>query len=380
MKKMLLAALLAVTLNSNAQLQAFINGKEVKNGATILPKDLPSLQISFKNPKKVTVISGAAVLYAQLLDTEKKDIQMFFTQKEGYVAIDDFFKSAVNKKHKVFGQDGFPNRGNTLDWIIDGAKGQEKQKTMTLKVGFYVVEETGYRTYGPQVQLNEPLNFNVPVWDTKNLELPFLDLYLDKTNVSGDIDHKQTGRLENKETIVGYRLRDKEIWYGAFTVSSDNFPGMNLNELADDFIHGGTVWANYNNLYNSKKPPFKNYDIAKYTIPYDDFNGLCDEKLRLSELSYHVNKALKKSDNLMSLYEQVTVNGMKGYKFTSKVEEREHINASDWKERGNFVIYILEHPKNPKLTLVVSSNLGNNKNNLAETDAVLLKFINGIKK
>ncbi|RZJ68942.1 hypothetical protein [Flavobacterium sp.] len=378
MKKMLLAALLAVTLNSNAQLQAFINGKEVKSGGTILPKDLPSLQISFKNPKKVTVISGASVLYAQLLDADKRDIQMFFTQKEGYVAIEDFFKSAANKKHKVFGTDGFPNRGNTLDWILSSAKGQEKQKTMQLKVGFYVVEETGYQKYGPQVQLNEPLVFNVPVWDAKNLALPFLDLAIDKTNVVGDIDHKQTGQLDRKETVVGYRLREKEIWYGAFAIDSDNFPGMNVQELADDFIHGGTVWANYNNLYNSKKA-FKDYDIAKYTIPYDDFNGLCDEKLRLSQLSYQVNKANKKA-NLMDLYEKVTVNGLKGYKFTSNTESRSHINASDWKDKGNFVIYILEHPTNPKLTLVVSSNVANDKNTIAETDAVLMKFINAIKK
>ncbi|RZJ68706.1 MAG: hypothetical protein EOO50_00565 [Flavobacterium sp.] len=379
MKKLLFAALIAVSMNSHAQLSAFINGKEIKAGATVSKKDLASLQISFKNPKKVTIISGAAVLYAQLLDADKKDIQMFFIQKEGYVAIEDFYKtSPATKKFKVFGEGGFPVRGNTLDWLLTSANGQEKEKTIQVKIGFYVVEEIGYQKYGEQVQLLQPLVFNVPIWDDKNLPLPFLGLTIDKTNVPGDVDTKQNGSIDDSRTDVGYRLRNKEIWYSAYTLSSDKFPGLNAKEVADDFIHAATLYANYNNLYDSKKP-FKDYDIAKFTLPWDDINDMLESKWRISKMSYQEDKSLKKAD-LMTKFEEVTINGLKGYKFQSNTAEREHINAYKWTERGQFVIYILEHPTDPKRTLVVSSSVGNQKNTLEETDTVLKNFINGIKK
>lgn len=379
MKKLLFAALLAAGMTAQAQLSAFINGKEVKAGATISKKDLASLQISFKNPKKVTIISGAMVLYAQLLDADKKDIQMFFVQKEGYVAIEDFYKSTpATKKFKVFGEGGFPVRGNTLDWILTSANGNEKEKTMQLKIGFYVVEEIGYQKYGEQVQLLQPITFNVPVWDDKSLNLPFLDLTIDKTNIPGDIDTKQNGSINDKRTDVGYRMRANDIFYTAYTLSSDKFPGLTTKEVADDFIHAATLYANYNNLYNSKTP-FKDYDIAKFTLPWDDINDMLEAKWRLSKMSYQEDKSLKKA-NLMTKFEEVTINGLKGYKFTSSVGEREHINAYKWTERGQIVIYILDHPTDPKRTLVVSSSAGNQKNALEETDTVLRNFINGIKK
>lgn len=154
--------------NSQAQVSAYINGKEVKSGATVSKNDLASLQVSFKNPKKVTVISGASVLYVNLLDAKKKSIQQFYIQKDGYIAIEDFLKNTpAQKKFKVFGEGEFSKYGNTLDWILTSAAGIEDQKTIQVKVGFYVVQETGYKEYGPQVQLLEPLVFNVPVWDEK---------------------------------------------------------------------------------------------------------------------------------------------------------------------------------------------------------------------
>jgi hypothetical protein len=79
---LLLVSLFSFSL-TQAQLSAFINGKEVKSGATITKKDLASLQISFKKPKDVTVISGASVLYVDLLNTKKKSIQQWFIQKDG---------------------------------------------------------------------------------------------------------------------------------------------------------------------------------------------------------------------------------------------------------------------------------------------------------
>lgn len=378
MKKILLAAFLLASMSGQAQLSAFINGKEVKSGATIAKKDLASLQVSFKNPKKMTVISGASVLYAQLLDSNKKDIQMFFLQKEGYIAIEDFLKSNAAKKLKVFGENGFPNRGNTLDWILSSAQGNETQKTIQVKVGFYVVQETGYKEYGPQVQLLEPLVFNVPVWDAKNLTLPYLDLTIDKTSVPGDIDTKQNGRIDDERTTVGYALRGPNLWYTAYALSSDKHPGLNTKEVADDFIHAAVTYANYNQLIN-KKVRFKDYDTDKFTLPWDDINDLLEPKYRISQLSYRVNKSAK-DGNLISMYEPVTINGLNGYVLKSKTEEREHQNSDKWSDKGNFIIYILDHPTNPKLTLVVSCSVGNNKNPMEETDTFLKNFINSIKK
>lgn len=378
MKKILLAAFLSASIFSHAQLSAFINGKEVKAGATVSKKDLASLQVSFRNPKKMTVISGASVLYVQLLDSNKKDIQMFFLQKEGYIAIEDFLKSNTAKKLKVFGENGFPNRANTLDWILSSAQGNETQKTIQVKVGFYVVQETGYKEYGPQVQLLEPLVFNVPVWDARNLTLPFIDVSLDKTNVKGDIETSQDGSTNDEKTTVGYKLGEYKKWYSVFALSSDKHPGLNAKEVAEDFIHAATLYANYNNLIN-QKTPFRDYDIKKFTLNWDLINDLLDEKFRISQLSYRVNKAAKNGD-LMGMYEKVNINGLNGYMFKSKTEWRSDINANDWKDKGNFIIYILEHPTNPKLTLVVSSSLNDVDNTLEETDALLKNFINGIKK
>jgi len=46
-----------------AQLSAFINGKEVKSGATISKNDLETLEVSFKKPKNVIIYSGYSKLY-----------------------------------------------------------------------------------------------------------------------------------------------------------------------------------------------------------------------------------------------------------------------------------------------------------------------------
>ena len=365
--------------NSQAQVSAYINGKEVKSGATVSKSDLASLQVSFKNPKKITVISGASVLYVNLLDAKKKSIQQFYIQKDGYIAIEDFLKNTpAQKKFNVFGEGEFSKYGNTLDWILTSAAGIEDQKTIQVKVGFYVVQETGYKEYGPQVQLLEPLVFNVPVWDEKKLFLPYLDLTLDKTNIPGDIDLEQNGSSSSKDTEFGYRLKDaKKIFYGVYAIDNTDYSGMNIQELANDFIHEATLVAN-----QGYKVDFKDYALDKYNLPWRDINGLKNSSTnlyRLHNLSFKVNKELKKMD-LMTLYTPVEINGLKGYMYSDDVEDREHINSSDWKPVGKFKIYILTHPTNPKLTLVVSSDLyGNDVKSVEEVDAYLKVIINSFK-
>jgi hypothetical protein len=375
---LLLVSLLSFAF-SQAQLSAFINGKEVKSGATISKNDLASLQISFKKPKEVTVISGASVLYVDLLNVKKKSIQSWFLQKEGYIAIDDFIKTtSAQKKFKVFEEGDFPQRGNTLDWILSSANGREDEKTIQIKVGFYVVQETGYREYGPQVQLLEPIVFNVPIWDAKDLFLPYLDLKIDKTNIPGDIDLEQNGRLGDKGTELGYVIKDKNgVFYSIYALDSNDYSGLNPRELANDFIHEGIVVANMN-----YKVEFKDYDSNKYEFPWQAINGLKNSTtnlFRLTNLSYKVNKELKKMD-LLNLFQPVEFDKMKGYTYKDDVSIRSHINATDWKNVGKFQTYILNHPSNPNLTLVVSSNIYGNEKNAEEIDSFLKLIISSIKQ
>ena len=145
---------------SQAQLSAFINGKEVKSGATISKKDLATLQVSFKKPKAVTVYSGYTNLYVEFSDNSNAYINSWSFQKEGYTAMSDFMKNTpATKKFSVFEGKDFLTRGNKLEWILNGANGVEKQKTIKVEIGFWVREETGYKEYGPKVQLLEPIFF-----------------------------------------------------------------------------------------------------------------------------------------------------------------------------------------------------------------------------
>lgn len=365
---------------SQAQLAAYINGKEIKSGAMVSPKDLPSLQVSFKKPKDVTVISGASVLYVDLRDQKDKSIQQWYIEKDGYVAIDDFLKhTPAQKKFRTFGEGDFHQPGNTLDWTLTSAAGQEVEKTIQVKVGFYVVEETGYRTYGPQVQLLEPIIFNVPVWETKKLYLPYLDLTVDKTNITNDFNLEQSGPLNEKGTELGYRILDnKGIFYSIYALSSDDYPGLNPAELANDFLHEATMVAN-----PAGKADFKNYDNEKYSLPWENINGvrvLTTNLERLHTLSSRVTKDIKKID-MMTLLQPAEVNGLKGYMFSDDIDTHSDINSSKWSNAGKFLVYFLSHPSNPKLTLVVSSEIyRNGVANTAELDTFLKTIINGIKQ
>lgn len=369
------AALGCFFTGADAQIAAFINGKEIKSGATVSPKDLASLQVSFKKPKDVTVISGSSVLYVNLLDAKKQSIQQWYIQKDGYVAIDDFLKhTSPQKKFKTFGEEAdFHEGGNTLEWVLGKAGGQEAQKTIQVKVGFYVVEETGYRQYGPQVQLLEPIIFNVPAWDTKNLPLPYLDLTIDKTNIPGDIDLKQNGRLGDKGTLLGYSLKDKDAaFYSIYALDSKDYPGMNVKELADDFMHAAAMYAAQGFVTK-----FSNYDIEKYTLPWDDINDLLSERRRIPSLSWKGNKDIRKMD-LLTLLTPVEINGMKGYTFKADEQARSS-RDSKWEDKGKFVIYILSHPTNPNLTLVASTSMYNDAVNTDQQDAFLKTLLNSIK-
>lgn len=57
-----------------AQISAFINGKEVKSGATISKKDLATLQVNFKKTKSITAYSGLTHLYVEFSDNTQKYI------------------------------------------------------------------------------------------------------------------------------------------------------------------------------------------------------------------------------------------------------------------------------------------------------------------
>ncbi len=359
---------------SQAQLSAFINGKEVKSGATISKKDLASLQISFKKPKNVTVISGASVLYVDLLNAKKKSIQQWFLQKEGYVAIDDFLKTTTaQKKFKVFGEGDFPQRGNTLDWILNAANGKEDEKTIQVKVGFYVVQETGYREYGPLVQLLEPIVFNVPIWDAKNLYLPYLDVSIDKTNIKEDIETSQTGSTDKSDTEVGYQINKNQETYKIYVFEKSSHPGLTVDELAKDFIHRVTYHSN-----NDKVKKIHEYDFKKYNLPWYNICVLFRDE-QIQNVDYIISKDVKSKD-LMSLYEKVEFGNMKGYTFQSSLYNIGRQDGKIHKDVGQFRIYILNHPTNPDLVLMMCNEIGRGTETAQAIDTSMQTFIKSIKQ
>ncbi|MNX82665.1 hypothetical protein D3C86_1144010 [compost metagenome] len=82
--------------------------------------------------------------------------------------------------------------------------------------------------------------------------------------------------------------------------------------------------------------------------------------------------------DLMDMYQPVEINGLKGYTFKSDAEVRSS-KGDKWQDNGKFVIYVLNHPTNPKLTLVLTTSLYNEATNVEEMDAFLKNIINGIK-
>jgi hypothetical protein len=361
--------------NSQAQLTTYINGKELKDGATVAKADLHTLELSFKNPKLPSVISGKALLYVQINDAKNKSIEEWYILKDGYEAFTDFLKSTpAKKKFKVFEAGEFRQNGNDLNWVLSSSLGQDSRQKVKVVVTLFFRQEIGYKEYGQAVNLLEPLSLNVPLWDVKNLFLPYLDLSIDKTNIPGDIDLKQNGRLGDKGTELGYHFKDKNAnFYSIYALDSKDYPGLNAKELADDFMHAAALYASQD--YVTK---FSNYDIEKYTIPWDDINNLLSERRRIPSLSWKNNKDIKKMD-LLTLCTPVTINGMKGYMFSGDEQARTD-RQSKWSDLGKFVIYIMEHPTNPDLTLVTSISLYNDVKDATEIDAYLKLVLNSIKR
>ncbi|MCP9750570.1 hypothetical protein [Ferruginibacter sp. HRS2-29] len=359
---------------SQAQITTYINGKPLKAGSTIDKADLKTLEISFKNPKLPSVISGKALLYVQINDAKDRSIEEWYILRDGYEAFTDFLKSTpATKKFKVFEGNEFRQNGNDLNWVLSSSLGQDARQKVKVVITLFFRQEIGYKEYGQAVNLLEPASITVPLWDTKNLFLPYLDLSIDKTNIPGDIDLKQNGRLGDKGTELGYHFKDKNAnFYSIYALDSKDYPGLNAKELADDFIHAAALYASQD--YVTK---FSNYDIEKYTIPWDDINNLLSERRRIPSLSWKNNKDIKKMD-LMTLYTPVTINGLKGYMFSG--DEQARIDrSSKWQDKGKFVIYILEHPSNPDLTLVTSISLYNEVQTTEEIDSFLKTVINSIK-
>lgn len=355
-----------------AQLSAFINGKEIKSGATISKNDLATLQVSFKKPKSVTIYSGFSNLYVEFSDNTKTYITHWGMQKDGYTAMEDFLKNTpATKKFSVFEGNDFYTKGNTLQWVLDGANGLEKQKNIRVEIGLWVKEETGYQQYGQKVQLLEPIYFNVPIWETKNLYLPYLDAIIDKTNIKDDIDVTQTGQLGRSDTEIGYEMNANQITYKIFAFEKSSHPGLSVDELAKDFIYAATYKANHNKVKSKHE-----YDLKKYQLPWYHICVFFRDE-RIQNLSYNLNKELKSLD-LMSLYQKVEFGKMKGYSLQSSL-----FNSTDGKynkDVGQFKIFILNHPTNPDIVLMMCNEIGRSTATAQDIDNYMQTFIKSIKQ
>ena len=370
---LLLVSLLSFAF-SQAQLSAFINGKEVKSGATISKKDLATLQVSFKKAKDVTVYSGYTNLYVEFSDNSKTYINSWSLQKEGYTAMLDFMKNTpITKKFSVFEGKDFINRGNTLEWILNGANGIEKQKTIRVEIGFWVREETGYKEYGPKVQLLEPIFFNLPMWEPKNLYLPYLDVTIDKTNIKEDINTSQTGSTDRSDTEVGYQINKNQETYKIYAFEKSAHPGLTVDELAKDFIHRVTYHSN-----NDKVKKIHEYDLKKYNLPWYHICVLFRDE-EIQDVDYFISKDVKSKD-LMSLYEKVEFGNMKGYTFKSGLYNKGRQDEKIYKDVGQFRIYILNHPTNPDLILMMCNEIGRGTETAQAIDTNMQTFLKSIKQ
>lgn len=355
-----------------AQLSAFINGKEVKPGATISADDLASLQVSFKKPKQITIYSGYTNLYVEFGDSKKILIDNWWLRKDGYTAMEDFLKNTpANKKFNVFEGEDFVTRGNTLQTMLDNAKGLEAQKNITLEIGFIAREETGYKEYGPKVQLLEPLFFNVPVWNDKNLFLPFLDVSIDKTNIKENIGLIHAGTPGYGDYETGYKVFNG-ISYKIFAFEKSAYQGLSVDELAKDFIYKATYGSNWDKVKSNHQ-----YDTNKYKFPWRNINNLFDYDYKIQDLSYNENKELKSKD-LMSLYQKVEFGKMKGYSFQANIFEFK--DQKRIPNVGQFKIYILNHPTNPDLILMICNEIQSNKATIQDLDTFIQTFLKSIKQ
>ena len=370
---LLLVSLLSFAF-SQAQLSAFINGKEVKSGATISKKDLATLQVSFKKPKAVTVYSGYTNLYVEFSDNSNTYINSWSFQKDGYTAMSDFMKNTpATKKFSVFEGKDFLTRGNKLEWILNGANGVEKQKTIKVEIGFWVREETGYKEYGPKVQLLEPIFFYVPIWDAKKLYLPYLDVTIDKTNIKADIPTSQTGSTDRSDTEVGYQIHKNQETYKIYAFEKSAHPGLTVDELAKDFIHRVTYHSN-----NDKVKKIHEYDFEKYNLPWYHICVLFRDE-QIQNVDYFITKDVKSKD-LMSLYEKVEFGNMKGYTFQSGLYNTGRQDGKTYKDVGQFRIYILNHPTNPDIVLMICNEIGRGTETAQSIDTYMQTFLKSIKQ
>lgn len=371
---LLLAGLLCTGGISRAQISVFIKGKPVKTGTTVSKSDLASLEVSFKNPKTPSYLYGISVLSIEMLDADNKRKGFWYLRKDGTAAVEDFLKNTpATKKFRVFEDKEMMYGANDLNKTFSEAAGQESCKTVEVKISLTYREKTGYEQYAQQIPLLEPVVLNVPVWDTKDLYLPLLALRVDKSNITSDFSIRESGEQNEQERIRWYELADKHNFrYTLYAVSSDDHPGMNAKELAADFIHTAALYATQD--YGDK---IRDYDLEKYKIAWDNINRVQSIYRRIPSLAWKTNKELKNMD-LMSLYQPVAINGLKGYTFKADAEARTD-KASKWQANGKFVIYILAHPSDPKLTLVLSTSLYNDAKSLEEMDAFLVNVIKSIK-
>ncbi|GEM_PF-1237429 len=342
---------------SHAQIAAFVSGKEIKSKSTISVEDFKKLEVSFKNPKIPSFIYGVSSFYVGLKDADNKYVESFSYRKNGSAAVEDFLTNSGSKKIKVFEDGLFIHNGNTLQWILDESPGLLNRQKVKVEILLSYAEEMGYQKYGDWIQLLDPLEFYVTMYDVNNLFLPYLDLSLDNSKFQGDYDLQQSGFSTSSSTEYWYRIGNKsDMLYSFIGFEQSSYAGLNPKELAEDFMHAAATNANNGFRFNHN-----GYSIEKYTMPWDNLNSLLDgDKYRLKSLNKKNNKAIGSTD-LITLVKPIEVNGLKGYAFSDQYQV---FNSSEdkWEDYGDFLIYFFEHPTRKDVTLCITNYLSSNYN------------------
>ena len=353
-KKYILIPLLFLASFLNAQITAYINAKPVKSGTTISKEDLTSLQISFKNAKEPSFIYGVAGVSVSLNDLEGESIgYWFYRTNDGNSAAEDFIKNTSStKKFGAFnGKDLVRSASsNDLDFIFSSAEGIANQKALKANINVWYQEKLGYKKYADPMYLLDNVELNIPIWDDASLNLPYISLTLDNTDLNSEFDLEQNGNINKAETSLRYKITtNSSARFFIATIDNEKHPGLNITEAAKSFIASAAYDANVGYTYRNK------FTQGSIKANWQYLTGLKGYKdYFISNLRKKINKSIFKTD-LMTFFKPIDVEGVNGFMLKEKISVRNRYGEVE--DHSEIVIYILEHPQDPNKVLLVSSNM-----------------------
>lgn len=389
MKRILFTAAFAIfiTLQANAQFSVVVNGKSASQGQTINLADLKTMTVSFANAKKIPeYTTGRGALYVDIKNAKGDLINQWAIKVDGYTAVEDLLYPKTAKIYTVWTADNSkPDlaafyESQNLARIYKDAYGNTESRQLTLTVNLSFEEKLTYNSYGSQVFLLDKFSINLDVWSkTNTINLDFLNANFEfKEELlydSYDTD-REGSDLASFGTPIGYNINfDDKVAGNVYAmrvrlvkVTSDQ--QTELNNLKTSFEN---YLSRISNLCNGEK-------ILK-TIPADDgkewkeitgfmqgpaaYGNQAQWNSIYLPLDQKLNKDTYKN---ATIFETVSLGNLQGFRFKglkSSVKCKEGGLLSGFASKtddeyigiaGNDVIYLLKHPTNPSIVLLINAS------------------------